>query len=145
MKHKPAIFALERLHAELGGKIKENRKDATRLAKCMRHVEAVIRMLEPGFDTRRIAARCKNGRNPYLKRGTVFRTALGVLKDATAAMTTRQIVEAIFRQLGVEKPTGAAIDRMFGAVNSSLVNHDGKTVENMGEGKPVKWQLMAAP
>ena len=37
MKHQPAIFALERLHAELGGKIKDNKNEAARLAADMLH------------------------------------------------------------------------------------------------------------
>jgi hypothetical protein len=41
-----AVRALERLHGELGGKILANRKDAKRLAQEMRHVEAVLKLLE---------------------------------------------------------------------------------------------------
>jgi hypothetical protein len=43
----PAIQTLERLHAELGGKILENKQEHENLAGQMRHVEAVIKMLDP--------------------------------------------------------------------------------------------------
>jgi hypothetical protein len=43
---RPAIQTLERLHAELGGKILENRQQGQNLAEQMRQVEAVIKMLE---------------------------------------------------------------------------------------------------
>ena len=43
---RPAINTLERLHAELGGQIQENKEEAQRLAGQMIHVEAVIKMLE---------------------------------------------------------------------------------------------------
>jgi hypothetical protein len=36
MKHQPAMYALERLHAELGGQILQNKQEARRLAKCMK-------------------------------------------------------------------------------------------------------------
>jgi len=140
--HTPAIFALKRLHAELGGKIKANRKEAAQLTLNMKHVEAVLQMLEPGFDVRRIAARRKNRENPYFKRGTVFRTVLNILRAADGPMTTRQIVEALFRQRGNERPSTVAIRTMVGAVHSSLRNHQGKTVEAIGEGIPVKWRLL---
>jgi len=52
MKHRPALYALERLHAELGGKITDNKREAKRLAQAMIHVEAVLKMLEPGYDVR---------------------------------------------------------------------------------------------
>jgi hypothetical protein len=41
---RPAIQTLERLHAELGGKILENKREHVNLAGQMRHVEAVIKM-----------------------------------------------------------------------------------------------------
>ena len=46
MATKQATFALLRLHAELGGKIKDNKAEAERLAQCMRHVEAVLKMIK---------------------------------------------------------------------------------------------------
>ena len=39
---RPAINTLERLHAELGGKILENRQRAEELGEQMQHVEACI-------------------------------------------------------------------------------------------------------
>ena len=42
-----AKFTLERLHAELGGKILDNKAQAKRLAEAMKHVEAVLKMIEP--------------------------------------------------------------------------------------------------
>jgi hypothetical protein len=40
----------ERLHAELGGKILDNRQEAERLGEQMMHVEAVIKMLDPAYN-----------------------------------------------------------------------------------------------
>src|SRR5712672_26839 len=90
MKHKPALFALLRLHADLGGKIKENRIQAKKLAADMVHVEAVLKMLEPGYNVRAIAARRRNQRNRYIPRGEGFRRALGVLRDAEGPLAGRR-------------------------------------------------------
>ena len=54
---RPAINTLERLHAELGGKILENRQEAESLREQMRHVEAVIKMLVPGYNLNRITVK----------------------------------------------------------------------------------------
>ena len=54
------------------GKIKENAKAAARLRADMRHVEAVLHLLQPGFNARRIAPRRRYNPNPLFKRGTVF-------------------------------------------------------------------------
>ena len=75
----PTLSALLRLHAEIGGKIKDNKLAAVRLATDMKHVEAVIRMLSPGYDVRRIAVRRRRQGNPWFKRGECFRHALEVL------------------------------------------------------------------
>src|SRR5260221_9842294 len=51
---RPAINTLERLHRELGGQILENRQRHDELSHQMRHVEAVIKMLDPGYNLARI-------------------------------------------------------------------------------------------
>jgi hypothetical protein len=46
---RPAVQTLERLHMELGGEILENRQRYDELSHQMRHIEAVIKMLDPGL------------------------------------------------------------------------------------------------
>jgi hypothetical protein len=61
---RPAIQTLERLHAELGGKILENKQEHANLAEQMRHVEAVIKMLDPGYNLRAISVKRRTP-NPW--------------------------------------------------------------------------------
>ena len=138
----PAVYALMKLHAELGGKIKDNAKEATRLRADMKHVEAVLHMIEPGFNARTIAPRRRYNPNPLFKRGHVFRAALDVLRAASEPMTADEIVLALFRSKGVAEPSRDDRRRMYGAVNSSLDNHAGKTVEAV-EGWPRRWRVLA--
>jgi hypothetical protein len=63
------VQTLERLYAELGGQILENKQEAQRLAGQMLHVEAVIKMLDPAYNLR--AKRRQP--NQWFKRGTVYR------------------------------------------------------------------------
>ena len=141
MKHKPALYALERLHAELGGKIKDNRKEAARLAESMRHVEAVIRLLEPSFDVRRITARRRYKSNPLFKRGQIFRAVVDKLRRASSPLTSREITVALLKDREIERPPVAMLRNLYGGVHASLRNHEGKTVETVGEGMPAKWRL----
>jgi hypothetical protein len=76
-----AICALEALHAELGGKIADNKHGIERLTEAMKHVEAVLKLLQPSYNVRPIAVRRRKP-NPWFKRGTVFR-------GASEAMTAR--------------------------------------------------------
>ena len=45
----------------------------------MRHVEAVIKMLDPGYSLRAISVKRRQP-NPWFKRGTVYRRAVDVLR-----------------------------------------------------------------
>src|SRR5437016_3552809 len=123
MKHKPALFALLRLHAELGGKIKENKLEAKRLAKCMVHVEAVLKLLEPGYDVRPIAVRRRKP-NEWFKRGTVLRHALNALRTADAPLTSREVARRLLKERGVAEPTAKQVRDMVGAVHRSLRNYE---------------------
>ncbi len=127
MEHKPALYALVRLHAELAGRIADNKKQAAKLRDDMRHVEATIRLLEPGFDTRRIAVKRRHNPNPLFKRGTVFRAALDILRTATAPMTAEEIAVALLRSKGVQEPSKAEVLMMYGAVAGSLRINAGKS------------------
>lgn len=80
-KH-PAVAYLVRLHADLGGKIWENKREAERLTESMRCVESVIRLFDPAFPLKRIAARRRYKGNPWFKRGTIMRRALEILRTA---------------------------------------------------------------
>jgi hypothetical protein len=61
---RPAIQTLERLHAELGGKILENRQQAENLGQQMMHVEAVIKMLDPAYNLARITVKRRQANRP---------------------------------------------------------------------------------
>jgi hypothetical protein len=138
MDHKPALYALLRLHAEIGGKIKENKVQALKLIEDMKHVEAVLHMLEPGFNARTIAPKRRNNPNPHFKRGHVIRAALGVLRAATVPMSAEEIGIALLRSKGVSEPTRAEIELMYGSVSASLKNNKDVTVL---EGRPRRWSL----
>jgi hypothetical protein len=43
-------------------------------------VEHVIKLFNPDFNARAISARRRQKTNPWVKRGTLFREALGVLR-----------------------------------------------------------------
>jgi hypothetical protein len=102
-KH-PAVAFLVNLHADLGSRIKANRKEGERLADEMKHVEAVIRMFDPAYDVRRISLRRRNRSNRWYKRGTMFRAVLDTLKAAEGPLTVREIAKRMLAQLGEIDP-----------------------------------------
>src|SRR3982074_1014339 len=91
IKSKQAVYTLSQLHAELAGKFLENSRQGVRLKTAMLQVEAVLQMLQPGFSVASIAAKRRNKSNPWFKRGTLFRSAVDVLRRASSPMTPREI------------------------------------------------------
>jgi hypothetical protein len=136
----PTLSALRRLHADLAGQLLENRERAAKLRQDMKHVEAVIKLVAPGYSLRAIAVR-RRKTNPYFKRGTIFRSVLELLRDAPEPLTASEITSRLLAAKGVSEAPREDFRNLFGGVQASLRNNDGKTVRAVGEGKPVKWSI----
>ena len=135
---KQAVYTLGLLHAELAGKLLANKREAIRLRTAMMQVEAVMKMLNPAFNVRLIAPKRRNVGNPWFKRGTLFRSAVDVLRKATAPMTAREIADALLA--GKTPPaTRKQVMDVQAAVLAALRKRNGESV--VGEGAPVRWRL----
>src|SRR5580704_15112131 len=104
-KH-PAVSYLVRLHADIGGKILDNKKEGGRLAASMLAVEHVIKLFDPDFNARTISAKRRQKTNPWFKRGTLFREALDVLRKATGPLTVAEVTDAVLAK-GIRDATPA--------------------------------------
>ncbi len=138
---KQACFTLDRLHAEIAGKIADNKREAKRLEQDMRNVEAVMKLLDPSFNANRVAVRRRKP-NPWFKRGTIFRRALEAMREAQEPLTATEIAARMFRKVGVESAARDDFRTVFGGVQSSLRNNEGKTVRAVGASRPAKWALI---
>ena len=143
MKHNnPTLCALRRLHAEIGGKIIDNRKAAKRLREDKRHVAAVIKMFSPGYDVKGIPARRQYKSNPWFRRGTLFRSALDIMRGTSEPLTVAEIVDRMLTAKGVTSARTDQIRGLQSAVLASLRNREGKgRVQRTNEGSPARWRL----
>lgn len=137
----PAVAYLVRLHADMGGRILENKKQGLRLVESMKHVEHVIRMFDPGFNFRAISARRRVTGNPWFRRGTLIRHALEVLREGQEALTAREVTERMLRAKGVSEVSPKDLRRLVASVQASLVNNEGKGIVRVGEGLPGRWEV----
>jgi hypothetical protein len=140
-KH-PAVAYLIRLHADIGGRILDNKRQAERLAADAVAVEAVIKMFDPEFNARAISARRRVTGNPWFKRGTMFRSALDVLRASKEPMTVREIVDALMASKGITDATTKQFNDLQSGLRASLEGNSGKTVERVGEGLPMRWRVI---
>jgi hypothetical protein len=94
-------------------------------------------MLAPDFSVAAIAAKRRNKSNPWFKRGTLFRSAVDVMRRAGTPMTAKEIAD----KLVADKPQmnrKQALD-LQQAVYAALRKRDGGVV--VGEGAPARWRL----
>ncbi len=138
---KQAIHTLTQLHAELAGKIETNRKSGDKLRSQMVQVEAVMKMLDPDFNARAISAKRRNVGNPWFKRGTMFRSAVDVMRRAGTPLTAREITDALIAGKTPQATRKQAIV-LQAAILAALRKRDGGSV--VGEGSPARWRLKEA-
>lgn len=139
---KQAMHTLRQLHAELAGKLIDNKKERGRLVASMRHVEAVLKLLQPGYDVRPIAVRRRKP-NKWFKRGTLLRHALDVLRAAEGPLTAREVTIRMLAAKGVANQSAKAVRDLIGSVKASLQNHEGRGVA-AGYGDPMRWTVSSA-
>jgi hypothetical protein len=125
---------------ELGGQILENRQRYDELSHQMRHVEAVIKMLDPGYNLARITVKRRKP-NKWFKRGTLYRRAVDVLRKATEPMTPLELAVAIFAVDGIADASKEDVQSVSLGIQHSLKNHEGKGVQIVGEARPARWSL----
>jgi hypothetical protein len=135
-----ATFTLEQLHAELAGKLLDNKREGQRLVKAMRHVEAVLKLLQPGYNVAKVAVRRRKP-NPWFKRGTVLRHVLAVLRTAEKPLAPREITEAMLKAQGIANPDQKEFYKLVKSVSSALISHKGKSLVIHDQGNPFRWSL----
>jgi hypothetical protein len=133
-RHKPVVLALLRLHLDLTRKLARADAERPSVRIDIWHVEAVIRLLEPGIT---IGYRRKP--NPWFKHGTLFRSAVEVLRAAGRPMHSREIVSALLRQRGIQADI-LSVGDLVKSVERSLVYHRGRRIVAVGT-HPVHWKL----
>jgi len=136
-----AVSALKRLHVELGRAMKETRREAAKITERMVHVEAVLKMLEPGFDLRTVVGHRRPKHVTPYRRGTVFRAVLDALREADHPLTSREMAEALLERAGIANPTADQVRAMWGSIHSAMRAHQGRTIVRVGDTLPMRWRV----
>lgn len=137
---KRATHTLEQLHAELAGKLLDNKRETERLTKAMQHVEQVLKLLQPGYRLQAIVVRRRKP-NPYFKRGTLLRHVLETLRKAERPLTPREITLRLIAAKGISDPPAASVTRLTGSILSALQGHKGNGIVAHARTHPVTWSV----
>jgi hypothetical protein len=142
IKSKQALLTLKQLHGEIAGKLLANAREAKRLRTAMLQVEAVMKMLDPAVNVRAISVKRRVTGNPWFKRGTLYRSALDILRRAPGPMTARDIVKSLLAAKSAV-PTRQQTAKIEAAVWQAMRKHEGSGIEAMGDNKPARWRLVS--
>jgi hypothetical protein len=137
---KNATHTLEQLHAELAGKLLESKRETERLTEAMKHVEAVLKLLQPGYSLSSIAVR-RRKTNPWFKRGTVLRHVLAALRAAEKPLTPREITDGMLKARGITDLDPKEVYRLAKSIASALHSHKGKSLVAHEHLKPTRWSV----
>ena len=135
------LSALKDKRARLDGEIKMRRYQIARLEMEMSHVDAVIRMFSPGYDVSAIATKRTIERSAKgTIRGSGTREALGVLRDAQAPLTSREIATQIIERRGAPF-CEATCERLANNIHGSLSRRTDGAVKFDASVFPGKWSI----
>ena len=99
---------LVRKRAELAGEIQAAEVRLREPRANLAHVDATIRLFDPGYPIAQIAPKKPQPERPVLfERGELGRTILDILRTATEPMTVPRIADAVVVRLGMAEDRGA--------------------------------------
>ncbi len=133
------LYALNRKYATTLGKLRRD-PSSNQLRDDLAHLEAVIRMFDPGWDGNVKPIRPKASIR-WGKRGLCTRMAIDVLRTASEPLTIREITDRVIARLGV--PVGD--ETVFHSVSCTVrdtLKRRAAFVRCVGDRKPRRWELV---
>ena len=134
------ISALRSKYAELMGRIAKHERDAERLRIDAAHIEAAIRMFDPGHAVDQITGKRPKKANRWTKQGNGTRAALEVLQHADKPLTAHDIALEAMRRHGMPTDDGVTVKAIAASLRGSLMRRIGKGVIRH-DGFPKRWSL----
>lgn len=136
------VHGLVRKYAELAGQLKKLDAETARLADELNHVRAAILIFEPGYRIKAIAPTRPKSKSAHGPKGALNRAVMDALRQATAAMSARELAERVLTGRGVLEPTGERVTLTIRAINVSLASLRKRGIA-VCEGDPRRWRLEA--
>jgi hypothetical protein len=87
---------------ELAGEVEHHRRELHRLAEALGHVDATIRLFDPGYELGALPARKRGSRHQWFGPGECQRLVLEVLRDAVEPLSGRALAPAVVARKGLE-------------------------------------------
>lgn len=135
-----ALSALRKRRATLASEIIELQRQVRARQASLGHVDATLKLLDPGYDAGTVKPRRIPKRVRLFRQGELGRLILGVLRDADGELSTGEIVSAIIKAGGHGEGARKAMGQRARANLAYLLRRE--KVVKTGEGNSVRWALV---
>ncbi len=135
------IAGLVAKRSEIAGRIDTLRADLRKLIVDLDHIDAAIRLFDPGFDIAGIVSKPVRGAQ-VARRGDSIRLMLDIMRQATEPMTTKQIALKVMAARGHNTDDTALVLTMTRRVGASLRSYrDNGSIRSVKDGRYGKYDL----
>jgi hypothetical protein len=136
-----AISALKDKRARLAGELKEAKRRVHQIKMSIVHADAVLRMLDEGYEPRSVRPKRTFTKNPAgLAKGQAVRVALDILRQSGERLNTNELARRVLAKLDKEVSPKAL--HMAGVtIQSSFSRHRTDTVAFDRSTYPGRWYL----
>lgn len=135
------VAGLVAKRAEIAGQIDAARAALQRLIVDLDHIDAAIRLFDPDYDVAGIRAKTYPVAQ-VTRRGDSIRQILGLLRQASEPMTTKQIALQVMAARGQHTEDAALVVTITRRVGASLRSYrDNGTIRSIKDGRYGKYDL----
>lgn len=142
------VHGLVAKRAELTGLIEHYQAQIRRLSADVDHLDATLRLFDPGYDVSSVKPKGVRHTNPWFAQGEISRLALDALRTAAKPLSTCEIADALIARKGIAVEGTKERDRLVKSLLWTLQQLRKRgTTEIVGRvkgagGGPMLWQLV---
>ena len=140
MAESPVLYALKNKYRHIKGELAALDNQCEKLLADMMHLEQTILLFANDWSGDDLTGKKPYRPSRWASRGQGIRTALVILKEATAPMSARDIVIAVTRRLDMPLPVPKILYQQSASMNTQLSTRIGKGVLRH-DGKPIRWSI----
>ncbi len=144
MSDEYVVNGLVKRRAEIAGEIENTQKKLGDLVEDLAQLDAVILQFDPSYEIKSIVPKAWRPPEHWSKRGEMSRVILGIMRQATEPLTTRDIALQLLTERALDKNDKALVRLMTKRVAVSLRGYreSGHIRSMQGPGQYNLWELV---
>jgi hypothetical protein len=139
-----AVAALARKRAELAGEIRLAEERLDQLRADVLHLDAAIRIIDPGYHVDAIVPRVRRQRREWFGNGELLRMVLETLRKAPEPLTAREVAVALMERRGFDATDAATVRLVEKRVDATVRRREGLVERVVYGPRSVGWKVATA-